>query len=75
MQYQLDEEKVIDTTDNIYGTVLNTQTLEHSRPVGVSGCRKIMTIENKANYESMPYEEGTFYIFVMDILRPKRCAF
>ena len=75
LQYQLDEEKVIDTTDNIYGTVLNTQTLEHSRPVGVSGCRKIMTIENKANYESMPYEEGTLYIFCHGYFTPKEVRF
>ena len=75
LQYQLDEEKVIDTTDNIYGTVLNTQTLEHSRPVGASGCRKIMTIENKANYESMSYEEGTLYIFCHGYFRPKEVRF
>lgn len=58
-----------------YGTVINTQTLEHSRPFAISGCRRIMTIENKANYESMPYEEDVLYIFCHGYLTPKEVRF
>ncbi len=58
-----------------YGTVINTQTMEHSRPFAISGCRRIMTIENKANYESMPYEEDVLYIFCHGYLTPKEVRF
>lgn len=58
-----------------YGIVINTQTLEHSRPFAISGCRRIMTIENKANYESMPYEEDMLYIFCHGYLTPKEVRF
>ena len=58
-----------------YGTVINTQTLEHSRPFAISGCRRIMTIENKANYESMSYEEDVLYIFCHGYLTPKEVRF
>lgn len=58
-----------------YGTVINTQTMEHSRPFAISGCRRIMTIENKANYESMPYEEYVLYIFCHGYLTPKEVRF
>lgn len=54
---------------------INTQTLEHSRPFAISGCRRIMTIENKANYESMPYEEDVLYIFCHGYLTPKEVRF
>lgn len=58
-----------------YGTVINTQTMEHSRPFAISGCRRIMTIENKANYESMPYEKDVLYIFCHGYLTPKEVRF
>lgn len=75
LQYQLDNGRMIDTADYTYGTVINTQTLEHSRPFAISGCRRIMTIENKANYESMPYEEDMLYIFCHGYLTPKEVRF
>lgn len=34
-----------------------------------------MTIENKANYESMPYEEDVLYIFCHGYLTPKEVRF
>lgn len=68
-------EKLIGTSCNIFGTVLNTQTLEHAIPVELSSCKKIMTIENKANYESMPYEEHTLYLFCHGNFTPKEVTF
>ena len=57
------DEKVIDSSSQIYGTILNTQTMEHARAYALSGCKRIMTIENKANYEDMSYRKDTLYIF------------
>ena len=75
LQYRLDNGKIIATTDYIYGFVINTQTLEHSQPIIISECKKIMTIENKANYESMTYSKDTLYIFCHGYLTPKEVCF
>ena len=75
LQYLLDEKHVVDTAVNVYGTVINTQTMEHSKVYAIPGCKKIMTIENKANYESMRYEEDTLYIFCHGFFSPKEVRF
>ena len=75
LQTEESGEKLIGTSCNIFGTVLNTQTLEHAVPVDLSSCKKIMTIENKANYESMPYEEQTLYLFCHGNFTPKEVTF
>lgn len=75
LQTEESGEKLIGTSCNIFGTVLNTQTLEHAVPVDLSSCKKIMTIENKANYESMPYEEHTLYLFCHGNFTPKEVTF
>ncbi len=75
LQTEESGEKLIGTSCNIFGTVLNTQTLEHVVPVDLSSCKKIMTIENKANYESMPYEEHTLYLFCHGNFTPKEVTF
>lgn len=50
--------------DFVYGTVLNTETLQHAEIDAESlNIRKIVTVENKANFVSMPYEKDTLYIF------------
>lgn len=75
LSYRIDDTCVIDTSKQIYGTIINTQTLEHASPVSLARCKRIMTIENKANYESMQYDENTLYIFVMVILLLRKCIF
>ena len=75
LQTEESGEKLIGTSCNIFGTVLNTQTLEHAVPVDLSSCKKIMTIENKANYESMPYEEQTLYLFCHGNFTSKEVTF
>ena len=75
LQTEESGEKRIDTSCNIFGTVLNTQTLEHAIPVNLFSCKKIMTIENKANYESMSYEQDTLYIFCHGNFTPKEVTF
>lgn len=67
--------KVIDSSSQIYGTIINTQTMEHARAYALSGCKRIMTIENKANYEDMSYRKDTLYIFCHGFFSPKEVRF
>lgn len=73
--YEIDGIYRVDTEYQRYGTVLNAQTLVNSTPVLLTGVKKIMTIENKANYEDRNYSEDTLYIFVHGFLSPKERNF
>lgn len=53
-----------------YGTVLNSETLKKAEIAEGQTVRKIITVENKANYVSMPYEEGTLIIFSHGFFSP-----
>jgi len=53
----------IDTGIFPYGTVLNTQTIKNATVLDNLRITKVLTIENKANYVSEPYEEGKLIIF------------
>lgn len=64
------EHKMIDTESFRYGTVLNTQTLKNSVILNNPQIKKILTIENKANFVAEPYEEGTLIIFTHGFLTP-----
>lgn len=75
LQYIINDEKVIDSSSQIYGTIINTQTMEHARAYALSGCKRIMTIENKANYEDMSYRKDTLYIFCHGFFSPKEVRF
>ena len=58
------EAKRVDLSDFVYGTVLNSQTLKHAVvELDQPGLKKVVTIENKANYVSMPYQPDTLYVF------------
>ncbi len=74
--YKLDHgETLVDSGKNVYGTVINAQTLNHAAPEALPGVGRIMTIENKANYESMAYDDGTLYIFCHGFFSPKEMRF
>lgn len=73
--YRLEPGETIDTSRQIYGTVLNAQTLERAEPVSMPGIKRIMTIENKANYESMEYADDTLYIYCHGFFSPKERKF
>lgn len=73
--YELDTGKEIDTSDFYYGTIINSQTLEHSKPISIPGIRKIVTIENKANYENMVYEKGVLYLYCHGFFSPKEVKY
>lgn len=69
------EGNVIDSSSMIYGNLLNAQTLVHSIPVSLTGVKRIMTIENQANYEDMAYQPDTLLIFVHGFPSPKARKF
>lgn len=69
------EGKELDLSDYPYGISLNSQTLKRAVPSGNQTIRKIVTIENQANFESAPYEEGTLYIFSHGYFSPRECEF
>lgn len=72
--YQL-KDQVINTSCLRFGAVLNAQTLERAVLVSMPGVKRVIIIENKANYESMPYEEDTLYIYCHGFFSPKERAF
>ena len=67
--------KEISLANFYYGTVLNTKTLRHAEVPAGQNIRKIITVENKANYVSMPYEEETLIIFSHGFFSPLECEF
>lgn len=79
VQYELylDDEKreVVDTSINKFGTVLNEQTLEHAYPVSMKEVKRILIIENKANYEDCEYKKDTLYLYCHGFFSPKERVF
>lgn len=75
LRYELENGNLLDTSLNIYGTVLNSQTMEHAIVKDLSRCKRIMTIENKANYESMIFAEDVLYIYCHGYFTPKEVRF
>lgn len=57
------------------GMVLNARTLAAASPAGLPGVRRMITIENKANYESMEYSGDTLYIYCHGFFSPKERRF
>lgn len=62
--------KVVDLAQFPYGTVLNTETLKHAGICGQQDIKKVITVENKANFVSMPYEEGSLILFSHGFFSP-----
>lgn len=73
--YQLNTDEEIDASGNLYGTIINAQTLEHALPKRLPGVKKIFTIENKANYEKQKFREDELYIFCHGFFSPKEVRF
>lgn len=73
--YRIGNGSPIDSSVNIFGTVINAQTLEQAVPSAAPGIRRIMLIENKANYESMDFRESTLYIYCHGFFSPKELKF
>ena len=75
VSYRIDDGPAISTAAQIYGTMFNKQTLENAVPISIVGIRQIMTVENKANYESMEYNPKILYIFCHGYFSPKEVRF
>ncbi len=75
LRYHIGEGISVDTSDSLYGTVINAQTLEHAVPAALPGVRRVLIIENKANYEDMEYRPDTLYLFCHGFFSPKEMAF
>ena len=75
LTYRIGSGDPIDSSVNILGTVINAQTLEQAVPVAAPGIRRVMLIENKANYESMDFRADTLYIFCHGFFSPKEIKF
>lgn len=57
------DDREIDLSLFPYGAVLNSETLKRVSISGKQSIRKIITVENKANYMMLPYEKGTLILF------------
>lgn len=73
--YLLDTGQEIDSAGNIYGTIINAQTLEHVESVRIPEVKRIMVIENKANYEKLDFRPDELYIFCHGFFSPKEVRF
>lgn len=58
-----------------YGVTLNSQTLKYVKILPKQSIHKVITVENKANFESMPYEKGVLLIFSHGYFSPKEREF
>ena len=73
--YRIGNGSPVDSSVNIFGTVINAQTLEQAVPAAAPGIRRILLIENKANYESMDFRADTLYIYCHGFFSPKELKF
>lgn len=66
----------LDLAVYLYGTVLNSETLKKTRIQEIQPeLKRVITIENKANFISAPYEKNTLYIFTHGYLSPREREF
>lgn len=75
LRYSLDTGDEVDSSCNKYGTIINSQTLEHAVPRDLAGVKRIMIIENKANYEKKTFREDELFIFCHGFFSPKEVRF
>ncbi len=69
------EGRNIDLSAFVYGAVLNNETLKKVRILQDQNISKVITVENKANYMTYPYEEGTLVIFSHGYFSPMERQF
>lgn len=65
----------LDTADYPYGLVLNQQTLSHVEICEEQAIRRVLLIENKANFMAEPYEPGKLVIFTHGYITPTERKF
>ncbi len=57
------DDSLIDLSYFPYGTVLNSETLKRVSIASKQNIKKIVTVENKANFMTYPYEKETLVVF------------
>uniref|UniRef100_UPI004055A1A8 Wadjet anti-phage system protein JetD domain-containing protein n=1 Tax=Agathobacter sp. TaxID=2021311 RepID=UPI004055A1A8 len=62
--------KEIDLSMFTCGTVLNSETLKKAEAAQRQTIKKVISVENKANFVSMSYEEGTLILFSHGFFSP-----
>lgn len=65
----------IDTGLWKYGTTLNADTLKYAEICTEQSVRRVISIENKANFMAMPFEEGTLILYSHGFFSPKERVF
>lgn len=65
----------VDTSLQPFGVVVNAQSLSHAKLLSLKNIKKIVTIENQANYEDRKYDSQVLYIFTHGFLSPKERGF
>lgn len=65
--------KEIDYGTFIFGCDITTKTLEEMEILNEQNIEKVITVENKANFVSMPMEEKTLFIFTHGYMSPIEC--
>lgn len=65
----------IDLSVFTFGIILNHETLQVARIPSGQHIKKIITVENKANFKSLPFEEGTLIIFSHGYFSPMEREF
>ena len=75
LRYAVAADVEMDSSRAYYGTVINSRTLERAVPLSMPGVKRIVVIENKANYEDMEYREDTLYLYCHGFYSPKERAF
>lgn len=58
-----------------YGLILNSETLKAAEIPPEQRIRKVITVENKANYTAMAYEKGTLILFCHGFFSPREREF
>lgn len=67
--------QTLDLSAFSYGTVLNSAMLKEASVCREQKICRIITVENKANFMSMPFEPGTLLIFCHGYFSPKEREF
>ena len=64
------DHQVVDLGKMPGGVILTTETLKSSKICGKQEIKKVITVENKANFAYMPYEKGTLILFSHGFFSP-----
>jgi hypothetical protein len=69
------DEKRLELSDYKYGVTLNSKTLKQAEILPEQNIRRVVTIENKTNFEAAAFENGTLFIFTHGFLSPREREF